>query len=235
MTFFEIDGVPLRVVQDSGVKVDSEINIKSTPLHSDLQKKAYVHFYNAGYNGKTFSVDIIVNTSDTEGTMKVKDQLDKWLTEGSTHIIVTEAIDVTNGEYLITSCKSEQKFRNEAIWSLDFQQYYAKDAVNDTSLVNKGNNDTTNNNTSSIILSKCDLPLTPASPKSTCVEALQQKLKNAGYYLFKDGATLPVDGIYDENVVLAVTLLQRDFQYEYGLNVTGLFDNNTRDCLLNLT
>jgi len=233
MTFFEIDGIPLRVVQDTGVKVDSEINIKSTPLHSDLQKKAYVHFYNAGYNGKTFSVDIIVNISDTEGTEKVKDYLDKWLVDGSTHIIVTEAIDVTNGEYIITSCKSEQKFDNEAIWSLDFREYYAADA--DIFVVDKGNNDTTKNNTSSIILSNCDLPLTPASPKSVCIEALQQKLKNAGYYLFKDGAALEIDGIYNENVVLAVTLLQRDYQLEYGLNITGIFDINTRDCLLNLT
>lgn len=233
MTFFEIDTIPFDVVQDKGIQVDSLINIKSTPLHSDLQKKAYVHFYNNGYSGKEFSIDLIVDISDTAGDCKVKDHLDSWLEEGSSHIIVTEAIDVPNGEYLITSAKSVQQFHNTAIWSLDFSQYYLQEVV--ANAPDNSSKDTSNSTTSSIVLSKCNLPLTPASTSSECIIALQQKLKNKGYYLFKDGNTLPVDGVYNENVVLAVTLLQKDYQYEYGLNVTGLFDKKTRDCLLNIS
>jgi len=232
MTFFEIDGIPLRVLQDNGVKVDSQINIKSTALRRDLQKKAYVHFYNAGYNGKEFGIDIIVNLSDTIGNETVKEHLDKWVEEGSTHTIVTEAIDIKNGEYIITKCTSEQKYKNEAIWSLDFAEYYTKEVVNSPDY---GTKDTSNSTTDSLLLSKCDLPLTPNSASTECIKALQQKLKNKGYYLFKDGKTLEVDGVYNENVILAVTLLQKQYQKEYGLNVTGIFDNPTRDCLLNLT
>lgn len=229
MSFFTIDKIPLKIIRSDKVKVDPQLNIKTTPLHSNPNEQGFLHLHNAGYNGITFSVSVYFDSSDMlAGNNKAK--LDEWLKKGSTHSIVTKAIDVPNGEYIITSCTSEQEFDEVIIWNLTFTQYFTSASEN---LFEK-TTDTTSFTSNHSILDNCDLPLTPESTDTEVITVLQQSLKNVGYYLVNNGVFLQCTGVYDENTVLAVTLLQRDYQEEFNLSVTGLFDVATKNCLIQL-
>ena len=229
MSFFTIDKIPLKIVRSDKVKVDPQLNIKSTPLHSNPNEQGYLHLHNAGYNGITFSVSVYFDSRDMlAGNNKAT--LDEWLKKGSTHSIVTKAIDIPNGEYVITSCTSEQEFDEMVIWNLTFTQYFTSASEN---LFEK-TSDTSSFTSNSSILDNCDLPLTPESTDTEVITVLQQSLKNVGYYLVNNGVFLQCTGVYDENTVLAVTLLQRDYQEEFNLSVTGLFDVATKNCLIQL-
>lgn len=234
MPFFEIDGIPVHVIQESSVKVDSEINIKSTPLHSNPQEKSFLHFYNAGYSGKSFQIEILVRKDEYHNNKNVKQELESWLEHGSVHTIVTDAVDITNGEYIITSCSSSQDYLDESKWSLSFSQYWTQENYGGVEDNNSTGKDTSTETSNAYILAKCPVPLTPTSNSTECVSALQTLLKQAGYYLFHEGKYLEVDGVYSDKVVLAVSLLQKDYQKEFNLTVNGLFDNQTRNCLLQI-
>lgn len=229
MSFFTIDKIPLKLIRGDKVKVDPQLNIKSTPLHSNPNEQGYLHLYNAGYNGITFSISVYFDKSDMlAGNSKAK--LDGWLKKGSTHSIVTKAIDIPNGEYIITSCTSEQEYEEMVIWNLTFTQYFTSASEK---LFEK-TSDTSSFTSNSSILDNCDLPLTPESIDTEIITVLQQALKNVGYYLSYNGVLLECTGVYDENTIRAVTLLQTDYQEEYNLNITGIFDVATKNCLIKL-
>ena len=86
-----------------------------------------------------------------------------------------------------------------------------------------------------LALGNCKVPLQLGSQESDCVRLIQQKLKRLGYYLFDNQEGLyEINGVYDENTANAVMRLQSDYKDKYHLNVSGVFDSETKDCLINI-
>ena len=60
-------------------------------------------------------------------------------------------------------------------------------------------------------------------------------LRHIRYYLFDNQEGLyEINGVYDENTANAVMRLQSDYKDKYHLNVSCVFDSETKDCLINI-
>lgn len=232
MTFFEINGNPLRIIQDDKVSVDPQTNVKVTALHANPNEKSYNHIYNNGFSGKKVTLTVLVRDSDMVDGVQLSDYLESFVESIKPFTVVTEARDIPNGEYFMVSCKMTQEYHNQSEWSLTIMQNQTRTGKTASELGIASDKDTKKDTTNAGILSRCT-PLAPGDD-GDCVRALQQTLKNAGYYLFHEGKSLEVNGVYDENTVFAVSLLQRDNKIEWNLTVNGIFDKATKDCLLYL-
>lgn len=230
MPFFEINGIPLRIIQSDGVDVDPQTNVKVTPLHANPGEKAQNHIYDAGASGKKISVSVLVRDSDMVDEMTLSEYLEEISEKLTTFTVVTEARDIPNGEYFVLECKMKQEYHNESEWSITLMQNQVNNSKQFEELGIASDKDTKKDTTNAGILSKCT-PMFPGD-EGECVRALQQTLKNAGYYLFHEGVHLDINGVYDENTVFAISLLQRDNKSDFNLTVNGIFDKATKDCLL---
>lgn len=146
---YVIDPFELRVVQDSGVEVDPDVNFKINTLN-----KGTKHIVNNSGNYPTFNVDVLIKQDDvaphrfiyqpetmedlntTAGKDYVKTLmssnfnitylLDYYIKHATKLYLVTEAVDVANDVYIITGNKSrKQTYLGHTIWNLEFTKYSA--------------------------------------------------------------------------------------------------------------
>ena len=230
MSFFELNEIPLRVIQDSKINVELGINISETELKHDKKEETPIFFFNNGYTGVSFEIECLIKSSDTHNGKYVQDILQEYARTMTPVIIVSEAVDVPNDKYVILSIKSEQEFKGESVWKMKFQQYY--DSKYSTKLDPRNSEGAYSLD---LALGNCKVPLQLGSQESDCVRLIQQKLKRLGYYLFDNQEGLyEINGVYDENTANAVMRLQSDYKDKYHLNVSGVFDSDTKDCLINI-
>ena len=209
MVFFEIEKIPIKVVQSKKISVEENINITETELKYDKKEEAPIFFYNNGYSGISFDIEAIIKSTETFNR---------------------KYVDIPNGKYIIKSIKKEQEFFDQSNWNISFKQYYEPPYKSELS-----REDSTGANSLNIALSKIEVPLNIGSNKTENIRLLQQKLRKLGYYLFnKDDGLYDINGVYDSNLANAVMRLQADYKKYYHLNVNGIFDTETRDCLVNL-
>ena len=120
--------LPLKVVQSSGVEVTPRVNINVT----DLNKKGsvlYKHFYNnTGHNDITFKVDVIIKRNERwkcalytmyKGksindikSWAVTTVLKEWIRNSVPLYIVSSAIDIPDGNYVITGNPTRKQTYN---------------------------------------------------------------------------------------------------------------------------
>ena len=230
MSFFELNEIPLRVIQDSKINVELGINISETELKHDKKEETPIFFFNNGYTGVSFEIECLIKSTDIYKGKYVQDILQKHARSMTPVIIVTEAIDVPNGSYIILSIKSEQEYKGESVWKMKFQQQYKfKYSTNLEPKPSDGSSSL------DLALGNCKVPLQTGSQESDCIRLLQQKLKKLGYYLFdnKEGV-YEINGVYDENTANAVMRLQADHKEKYHLKVSGVFDTETKDCIIHI-
>ena len=130
------DYLNLRILSDDGIETVPDMDINITSLNRG-GKSRQNHFFNNGYGGITFKVSVLIKYAIDSQTKKVlidktdmwnkrpvKDVLHKWYVNMTPLAIVTDAIDVPNGQYIISANPARnQEKKDSTIWDLEFTSY----------------------------------------------------------------------------------------------------------------
>lgn len=249
----------LRVIQEGGVEVNPTESIKVTNLKKGKDNTLYKQFLNLGDGGITFKIKVKIHKDDIwnmtffedrPGQEKVTYVLKRFYTEMTVLNVVTDFIDVPDGNYIITKNPSRvQSFSDYTEWELEFTTYKAintfKYKNNNTAVknaianANKANqkkttttakkNTTKKASTKNAKLAKCTLNQLKYSKKSkvvTCVKYMQEVLYKQGYLTKKQ-----IDGWYGPKTLAAVKKFQKKYKKKYGLKETGNIDKKTLEAM----
>lgn len=117
--------VDLKVIRDNGFNVQPDLNITITDLNRDVNSNLlYKHFFNNGSTGITFEIEVIINRNDLWNNEPVTGLLNLWITNMEPLWVVTDAIDIPDGTYVIIDNDSrQQKFNQNTVWKLKFMTY----------------------------------------------------------------------------------------------------------------
>lgn len=212
------DYLSLRVAVGNGVETIPDMDVNITKLNKTGNGR-YNHFFNNGYGGKTFKVRVLIKATDTYGNQKVTSQLHDWFKNMIPLHVVTEAIDVDDGEYIITQNPTRQQTKKGFTeWDLEFTTYtplalykYKNDntaVLNAINKAKKANKKSSSKKTINKKLSKCNYKTLVYSKQKkvvTCVKYLQKVLKKQKVYTGK------IDGWYGKDTKSAVKKFQKKY------------------------
>lgn len=231
--------LPLRVIQSKGVEVRPDVDINVNDLNSDFNTK-YKQFYRSGDGGIKFKVDVIIHKNDVWGYgeetpgdyifegkvysagMRVVTWLHYWYSRLRPVYVVSDAIDVPNGVYVITDNPTrKQDFRDYTVWSLEFTTYNPLTTYK-WKIVESEPKQTTKSSSSTMVALKDCAPhiFISLNEKKTgqCNRTMQQKLCDLGYLKQSQ-----VTGWYDAETMNAVKQFQRDMNKKgHNLLVDGV-------------
>ena len=244
----------LRVVQDSGVDFVPDVDIVVNDMASGVK-----HFQNNTGKGDKFTVECVfmedrnitlrVENGETIGPgwdmvdYTLKEVMDYWIRNMTPLNVVTHAVDVENGLYIITKNSSrKQTHKGVSVWSLEFTKYVTSNltqfktssagvtaalknyekAKQKTKKKNKAKYQTTSKYK---LGHKCDYKKLVYSKKKkvvTCVKYLQLVLYNNKCY--PKSKVNQIDGWYGKVTYNAVKTFQKKYHSKYNLKVTGKVD-----------
>lgn len=254
-----IKPITLKVETDSGVDVSPDIDIVVNDLASGRK-----HFQNNTGDGDRFKIDCVfvdtaeigvrVPTGESIGSgweyeyYSIKEMVDYWIRNLIPLNVVTDAVDVPDGLYVIIGNSSrKQSHKGASIWELEFMKY---DEINTTTFVStstgvtkaiakyekakkkkaaaKKKTTTAKSKTSAKDkLKKCklsNLKYSKTKKVVTCVKYLQKVLNS------KVKSNLIVDGWYGSSTKAAVKKFQTNNK-KYNLKTDGNVDQKTLNCL----
>ncbi len=251
--------LPLNVVLAKGFEVEPEVDIKTTDLVRRTQdNRAYKHFLNKGDGGISFKIQVLINRRDRwkitvldeAGKVVVKNPLvtkvlGKIYGEMLIVSVQTDAIDVPNGQYIITGNKKRDQSGSTEFttWDLEFTTYYPIQSYkykNSNAVVLKSIADANAkinadlqaakypNQATQDKLKKCDwtkLKYSATKVVLDCVKYVQTILKQQK--CFSD----TVDGWWGAYTRDGIKAFQKKYQTKYNLKVTGVMDKATFDAL----
>ena len=238
---YSVQSATLKVVRDSGVNTVPDMSVNVTDLNS-VNNTRYKHFENNGLAGITFKVDVIIEKSDyfmgyrtvlmnkkytlLPNAIRVVTALNYFIKNMVPLSVVSKAIDVPNGVYIITKNSSrKQESPNHTVWSLEFTTYQV--GASTTKKTTKKTTKTSS--TKKATLGPACLKYLVYTKKRSyhaCVKLMQQTLYRKGC-LKKTN----IDGWYSRVTVNAVKKFQKKYQKKYKLKITGKIDNATLDAL----
>ena len=224
--------LPLRVIRSSGITTEKDFDIKVTDLNTDAKNMKYKQFTNSGNGGTTFKIDVLIKKGETwgygvrtnadyivegkvyNGYMRKNLWLDYWFTHMRPLYVVSDAIDVPNGVYLITkNSKREQTLDKFTVWTLEFSSYSPLE-LNEwtaTSSVIKATtpatSTTTNSSSKAKQLKDCtasNIVYSTTEKKTECNKLMQEKLYKLGFLRADQ-----VDGWYGPVTMEAVKKFQK--------------------------
>ena len=197
--------LPLRVEKD--VEVIPDMDISVTKLNK-VGNSRFNHFFSNGYGGITFKVTVLLKASDVWNNESIINVLRQWYENMTPLSIVTDALDILDGEYIISKNPSrKQHYKTSTEWELEFTTYSPLTLFkfkNDNSRVLNA-------------LSKCNYKTLVYSKKNKvvkCVKTLQKILKKKKYYSGK------VDGWFGKETTKAVKKFQKKYNKKNVKTVT---------------
>jgi len=216
--------LPLRVKKDLETIPGMEIAITKLNRNGN---NAMNHFFNTGYTGITFKCSILIKAEDTWNNKPVVDVIHDWYKNMTPLSVVTNSMNVPNGQYIISKNPSRKEhYKNRTEWDLEFTTYvplvlfkYKNDNSNVLKALkkNKTNAKKKSSKKKNNALAKCNYKtLKYSSKKKTvkCVETLQKLLKKKKYYSAK------VDGWYGKETLKAVKKFQKKYNKKNVKSVT---------------
>ena len=233
--------ISLKVIQSNGVDVTPDLNITVNKLNGGNNQ-----FLNNGYGGISFKIDVIIGKNDMFGNITVLDKLHEWITTMTPLYVVTEAIDIKNGRYIISkNSDRKQTYRDNTVWSLEFIEFKGINITkykNDNKYVNKAKKNYAKakakaqakskkakaNSANKKKLKKCKVSkLKYGVKKSNCVKYMQKVLYNKGFLKKKY-----IDGHFGKNTKSALKQFQKKYKKKYKLKATGKVDKATLKALI---
>ena len=229
MGYFEVNKVALKVITTSGFDANTGSNVTETKLlYDNNELNAPTFFFNSGFDGIDFEISVLIREDYYYNGRSFIDYLRQWDKWNTVVSVVTDAMVVPNGKYVMTIKDMSQKSKQKSIWKLRFKQYY-ENSLSFESMFN--------NKTSS--LSSIDQTLVKYqeidyySPKEAIL-ALQQKLQQKGcwdsFERDSNGQPIIVDtdegpdfkqrvptGVWDSRMREDIA----NFQYSFGLDVAS--------------
>lgn len=250
-----VNKLPLKVVIGS-LEVTPNVNINVTDLNI-VNNIQYKHFLNQSDYGITFKCDVIIGKhemwkSDSWGRFlmmrsaeykkqlkqgaafdnhrtkfRVVNVLKTWIKNMYPLKVVTEAIDVPNGLYVITgNSKRKQVYEGYTVWTLEFTTFNPLNLAvyknNNTAIKNalakkkKAKSKASNKSK----FKKCKLSSLKYSKKQktvACVKYMQAILYKKGCLETKS----QIDGWYGKVTCKAVRKFQTKYKKKYKLKVTS--------------
>ena len=210
---------------DYGITFKCEVIINKNEMwHSDSWGR-FLMMSSKEYNKQMKEVHAVVDNHKTD--FKVINVLKSWIRNMYPVKVVTKAIDVPNGTYIITGNSSrKQVYENYTIWTLEFTTFNPLNLAvyknNNTAikkaLAKKKNSKSKAANKAKF--KKCKLSSLKYSKKKktvACVKYMQKILYNKGCLKKKS----QIDGWYGKVTCKAVRKFQTDFKKKYKLKVTS--------------
>ena len=175
--YFEVNKLPLKVLLKDGFATKMGHEIKETTLlmnNNTLNSPTF--FFNSGNSGIEFEVSVVIREEYYYNNMSFRDYLDNWSKFATPVTVVTDAIDVPNGKYVMNIKSKKQNDKNKSIWKLRFKQFYE----NNLSFENVFSNKVSSLSAEDQTLLKYQV-INEKSPKNVIL-ILQKKLKEKGYW-----------------------------------------------------
>jgi len=253
--------VSLSIVQDDGVDFVPDIDIVVNDLASGVK-----HFQNNNGKGDKFTVSCVFK-EDMQVSLRVPNEetigpgwdmveytlmevVDYWIRNMTPLNVVTEAVDIEDGLYIITNNSSrKQTHKGVSIWSLEFTRYETftytafqgsssgvdKAIKNYNAALEKAKKKKEADKKKKAEAKKkttatykfaheCDYKKCKYTKKKTvvkCVKYLQAMLNK------RNGCKLAKDGWYGDSTKKEVKKYQEKHKKKYSLNPTGNLDKNT--------
>lgn len=229
----------LRVDRSDGVKVVPDMNINITKLNNT--SKSYNHFFNNRYTGITFSITVFIKKTDSWNGKKITKVLNDWYINMVPLHVITEAIDVPNGEYIITkNNERKQNYKGSTVWNLELTSYTPlrvfeyKNSNKAVLKAIKKNKKKAKKATVNSKLKKCNYKnIKYSKTKKTvkCVKYMQTILYKKHYLKKKQ-----VDGWFGKETVKALKKFQKNYKNKdtnlsHHLLVSGKLDKKTWEAL----
>lgn len=138
-----VNPIPLHIIQSSGIDTTPDISVTTTNLERNPETNERIrNFHNNGYGGNDFKISVAFRedetvtemylsnaTNDESGgfrQLSVLDLLHEWITNMEVLYVVTDAIGIKNGEYIITgNSNRKQNYDGAVVWDLEFKEYNA--------------------------------------------------------------------------------------------------------------
>ena len=252
--------LPLHIIRSSGVDAKRDFDVKVTDLSTDKHNVKYKHFHNTGDGGITFKVEVIINPNESWGYGKqgqadfvyygvkypararILVWLNFWFTNMTPLYVVSDAIDIPNGEYILSGTpKRLQNLDHYTKWQLEFIEYHSISTHKWQPLqsLSKYTGTTVPATAKNTNLADCDLTnfkyRREFDPNYTtkCNRWLRDKLYQLGFLSYEDyNSGTGQSGWYGPAVLGAIKQFQKKYMaYFPGMIVNGKCDKVTRDAL----
>jgi len=240
--------IRLIVVQDTGIEVKPLYNIKYEKMNNTSSDDAPSHFHNGGYQGVKFTIDVMLRENHTlnravyynnktkKTAPKLRYILHRWIKFMMPVDVVSEAVEIPNGTYIMTNSTRKQSYKDYGVWSLEFVTYNKAKIwkfINGNRLITTTSKTTAKTTTSkssyNTTLSKCALnTLVYSKTKKVvkCVSYMQTVLYKKGFL-----TKAQVDGWFGPVTANAVKKFQTKYAKTYNLKATGKVDKNTLNAM----
>ena len=241
----------LRVVRSSGVDVTKDFKVNVTDLNTDEENRRFKQFTNNGDGGVTFRVDVMIGRDDEYSYlvspsigrfgMNPADWLEYWFVNMLPVYVVSDALDVPNGVYLITKNQSrKQSLDNYTVWTLEFSsfsplvlhEWTASQSVIKATTPASSSSTTNNSSSKAKQLKDCtasNIVYSTSEKKTDCNKLMQEKLYKLGFLRADQ-----VDGWYGPVTMEAVKKFQRWYNSKgHNLLVDGDCGPVTLKALIN--
>lgn len=211
--YFEVNKLPLKVLLKDGFATKMGHNIKETELLMDNRTmNSPTFFFNSGNSGIEFEVSVVIMKDYVYKNISFRDYLDNWSKYVTPVSVVTDALDVPNGKYVMKIESKKQTDKVKSIWKIRFKQFYENNMTFETLYTQRPNTYSAED----LILLKYDY-IGPNSPKQAIL-ALQKKLVLNGCWLSPYGRRQPT-GVWDD-----------DMPYDINSFENMAFGSNVRKC-----
>lgn len=175
MGYFEVNKVPLRVITTSGFDANTGSNVKETTLlYDNNEMNSPTFFFNSGFDGIDFEVSVDIRENDYYNGRSFIDYLRQWDKWNTVVSVVTDAMIIPNGKYVMSIKGKSQVTTYSSEWKLRFKQYY-ENSLSFESMFNNKTSSLSSVDQTLIKYSEIDY----YSPKEAIL-ALQQKLQQKG-------------------------------------------------------
>ena len=243
--YFEVNKMPLRVLMDDGFDTEMGTTIKETELLRDnLSLNAPTFFFNKGNHGLEFEISIVMREKYYFNNMPAADSLNQWSKWMVPVSVVTDAMDVPNGKYIMSIKGKKQTDKSKSIWKLRFKEYYENSLTFEENYTKK----TASLSSVDQVLIQLYVGISELSPKNQIL-ALQKKLQELGFWTdvvweFNNGQwSMLLDDDWEPvkrvpNGVWDITMQSDiyDFQHSVGItNKNGKCDRDTIVLLVGAT
>lgn len=176
--YFEVNKMALRVIMDAGFDTDMGTTIKETELLQDNRTlNAPTFFFNKGNHGVEFEISVVIKEKYYFNNMPVADSLNQWSKWMIPVSVVTDAMDVPNGKYIMSIKGKKQTDKYKSIWKLRFKEYYENSFTFEDTYEKK----TSTLSSIDQLLIPIHGSITELNPKPVIL-ALQRKLQILGFW-----------------------------------------------------
>lgn len=243
--YFEVNKMPLRVIMNNGFDTKMGTSVKETELLRDnLSLNAPTFFFNKGNHGLEFEISIVMREKYYFNNMPAADSLNQWSKWMVPVSVVTDAMDVPNGKYIMSIKSKKQTDKTKSIWKLRFKEYYENSFTFEDTYEKK----TSTLSSIDQVLVHLRVGINEFSHK-THILALQRKLQMLGFWtdvvwefnngqwsrlLDDDGEPVKrvPNGVWDNDMQKDIS----DFQRSVGIkNKNGKCDRDTITLLVGAT